>query len=288
MKNYIGYKNQINGLQDVLQTVKTTEKIAASSVHLLKTDVNYLGIYSKHIQNTLTRLSLYHKNQKHPLLSENNHSPKALLILTGDKGLVGGLWHNLISSFIKGDAVYHSIIIYGAKGKNYLTEEKAADKKSFNILNKNAEEIKIEDLIDYVFETFKKEKFSTMDILYPEFISLAVQEPRFVSFLPFKFELENKIATENSIGLPIFESSKEKIFDELLQKYTEVFLRKIILETKLSELSARTVSMEHATAKTEGFIKQAELSFVKERRRLFTQRQLESFTSHKTHAIEKT
>ena len=53
------------------------------------------------------------------------------------------------------------------------------------------------------------------------------------------------------------------------------------METKLSELSARTVAMEQATAKTKELIQKLTINYTKERRRVVTQRQLESFAARK-------
>lgn len=67
----------------------------------------------------------------------------------------------------------------------------------------------------------------------------------------------------------------------MLENYVKVSFAEIALETKLSELSARTVAMEDAAAKTEKLIKKTTLGYSKERRESETQKQLESFSAHK-------
>jgi len=272
MKSYIAHKNQIQGVKDVSETVKTVEKIAASSVHFLKQEVSELNTYAAEIERVLTRLFLFYQKEDHPLLQKRTMGRKTLVVITGDKGLVGGLWHGVINTFLKNVKQYQSIIVIGAKGENYLKEENIPIIKSFTLLE-------IEPISNYIFKEFKKGIFSQVDILYPQFIFLAEQTPNFIPFLPFEFKPAKE--KKSSEGLPIFEPSKRKIFDNLLQKYIEVFFHKIIMETKLSELSARTVAMEHATTKTEELIQKSTLDYTKERRRIITQRQLESFTAHK-------
>lgn len=272
MKTYLTYKNQVQGFEDVSETVKAIEKIAASSVHFLKMEVFNLNEYQKHIEEILAGLSLSYFKKDHPLLQKNKAESKALIVITGDKGLVGGLWHTIVNSFLNKADDYQSTIAIGNKGKNYLEEEGIKIIKSGEI----------NSIMNYVFDEFKREKFSEIDILYPKFVSLAEQKPAFVPFLPFKFILpEAKSSSKNASGLPIFEPSKQKLFNQLLQKYIGLYLRKIVLETKLSELSARTVAMEHASAKTDEFIENLTLSFRKERCRILTQRQLESFAAHR-------
>ena len=60
-----------------------------------------------------------------------------------------------------------------------------------------------------------------------------------------------------------------------------MFTYKVIAEAQLSELSARTVTAEHATVKTNHIIREMKLNYFKERKREMTQMQLESFLVHK-------
>ena len=51
MKSYLVYKNQMQGVKDVSETVKTVEKIAASSVHFLKQEVSNLNGYAAEVDH---------------------------------------------------------------------------------------------------------------------------------------------------------------------------------------------------------------------------------------------
>ena len=285
MKSYIVYKNQIQGIRDVSETVKAAEKIAASSIHFLKQNVSNLNAYAVEVEKALIRLSLFYQKKNNPLLQKRETGRKTLVILTGDKGLVGGLWHSIINTFLENAKQYRSIIAVGAKGEYYLKEEGIPIIKLFTCFFDVPQKEEIKHITDYIFNEFKKGIFSQVDILYPQFVSLAKQKPNLIQFLPFEFtplKITNYNGREKSgEGLPIFEPSKQKVFDKLLQKYIGIFFYKIIMETKLSEFSARAVAMEHAATKTEGLIQKLTLDYAKERRRIITQRQLESFTSHK-------
>lgn len=280
MKTYLTHKNQIEGFKDVAAMVKTIEKIAAASVHFLEQEVANLIVFSAELEKVLARLSLFYQNEDNPLLNQKKTDKKMLIILTGDKGLVGGLWHEIISLFLDKRLQYQSIVVVGAKGKNYLEEEDVVVIKSFSELSEIPTEEEIGKITDYIFAEFKKGALSKVDVLYPNFISLAEQQAVFVQFLPFEFKLEEK--EEGLLGFPVFEPSKKMIFNEILQKYIQTSFYRIMMETKLSELSARTVSMEHASTKADEFIKNSTLNYIKDRRRFITQKQLESFTAHKT------
>jgi len=123
MRSYIAFQNQIHGFEDVAETTKTVEKIAASSVHFLRGKVSNLNKYADEAERVLARLTLFHSDKKHPLLNQKATGKKALVVFSGDKGLVGGLWHDIVGVAVKSSKEYQLIIAVGKKGKNYLEEE---------------------------------------------------------------------------------------------------------------------------------------------------------------------
>ncbi len=278
MKNFLYYKNETEKYEDVLETVKTMEKISASSIHSFKQDVAVLNQYSDSIEDLLAHLSLFYEKTDHPLLKKNKGNRHALIVLTGDKGLVGGLWHTIVNFVYENKEKYEDILVVGQKGKSYLEEAAIEIKQLFSQPDDITEE-SVNKITDYIFDNFKSGLFTTVDILYPKFVSLAEQTPQLQSFLPFDFKLD--LEKKEANGIPIFDPSKKEIFDPLLQKYIKIFFYKIMMETKLSELSARTIAMEHATTKITEEIKKIKLKFLDEKRKDTTQKQLESFTAHK-------
>jgi len=172
MKTYLVYKERVEGFKDVSETVKVVEKISASSVHSLKKETASLSIYINEIKNILFRLSPFCKENNHPLLQKNDTGEKTLVIITGDKGLVGGLWHKVIDAFLENDNHYQSVIIIGKEGQEYLNEENVRIVKSFTDDANVSLEERTMQITDYVFREFENKIFSRVDILYPRFISL--------------------------------------------------------------------------------------------------------------------
>lgn len=290
MKKYLIYKRRINEFENVGETVRIIEKTAASHIHLLKKQVNILSDYKKDVGTVLKRLSKFWQGKKHPLLEKRGAGIKAILIITGDKGIVGGLYHNLINRILERKNYYQKIWVLGKKGMEYLNEENIKAEllpfESDGLINPD----KIEEMGTIFFNYFQNNNPQSVDILYPRFISLTKQEPIIANFLPFDFKgaSENeedefiKSGPEDNEGFPIFEPSKKDIFSPLLKKYISIFLIELALETKLSEFSARTITAEHAVSVTKDIVRDLNLKFLKERRKLLTQKQLESFIAHQT------
>ena len=277
MENYLVYKDQIEGFKEVSETVKTVEKIAASSIGYLRKDMANIDAYQANMARILARLSLFHEVERASKIT----GVPALVVLTSDKGLTGGLWRRTIDEFVKSARQNYGVIIsVGTRGEKYLKEEGVEATQSFG----NGT-----DALRQVTDGFRTGLFARVDILYPKFMSLAEHRPTIVPFLPFSFD-ETALPSADKpgaggieYGSPIVEPMRAlpDIFDRLMRKYTDAFFQKIAAEGKLSEFSARTVSMEHASTKTDELIKGLVLGYRTEHRRSMTQKQLESFIAHK-------
>jgi F-type H+-transporting ATPase subunit gamma len=284
MKRFLDFKTNVENYEDVSVTIKTIEQIAASQIHRFKNDVANLEDYISNIKRGLARLTIFYEAKSYPLLLKRNSGDKLLIVITSNKGLVGGLYHDIISKAVESQHLYTSIYVVGERGKQYLQEENIVVSQPYFELSDIPDPTEIKTITDHLFTAFTTKSIQTIDILYPSFLSLGEQSTTISQFLPFNFE--NDLTEKNNLkpsandGFPIFESSKQRIFQELLSKYIQSAFYKIIIESKLSEFAARTVSMEHASAKIKHFKSNLEAMYFKERRLITTQKQLESFTAH--------
>ncbi len=277
MKPYLEFKNEIVGLNDVLSTVKMVEKISASNIHMLKSTVAAHISYQTSISDMMGRLLQFMHATDDPLLHVAPDRPTALVLLTGNKGLVGGLNHGLIEELMdtRKDA---AVIAVGKKGERYCAEEGIKIAKEFETQKDLPTEAEISEISRFVIEAFLDGTYGRIDIIYPQYVSLTVQTPQRTTFLPFDFTPPEN---DETLGFPIFGASRKAVFTWLLKRYVEIAFVRVLLEAKLSELSARTVETEQAAEKTRKIIKATQLDFFKTRRRSLTQKQLESFAVHK-------
>ena len=108
METNLNYNNKVKGFKDVLETVKSKEKISASSFHFLEMETANLNQYTDFIERILARLSLFYQKKDHPFLQQRKTGEKMLIIITADKGLVGGLWHKVINTFLEKIGDYYT------------------------------------------------------------------------------------------------------------------------------------------------------------------------------------
>lgn len=302
MKEYHLYKTHIEGIADVRETIRVIEKSSASYIHFLKKEVTAMFVYKKHIQMALARLSHFYWNNFHPLLREKKEGKETLLVITGEKGIVGGLYHELVNACVQRKKQYRKIFVVGKKGERYLQEEGIKAEAIFPLVNSatlpSREEAK--KMTCRLFERYNSPQIKSIDILSARFLSLARHVPRVTRFLPFRFTEDKTLDIKpfsidqylsplkttagkgeaDADGFPLFEPSKERIFHELLEKYIDVSFFEILLEAKLSEFAARTVTAESAVKEADRIIQSLTREFLKLKHLTTTQKQIENFRAH--------
>jgi len=173
MKTYLTFTNQLSGLRNVLATVQATEKISASQVHTLKQEVRTLEQYAGALESLLGRLDQYYQTVSHPLLAAAGHGRNALLILTGQRGLVGGLWQSLVSKAVAMNNRYHTVLAYGARGGQFLRQEHITLQ---SIIPASKSLPSMRDIVLFqqrLFKAFERGEYESIDVLYPKFTSIA-------------------------------------------------------------------------------------------------------------------
>ncbi len=277
MKSYLAYKNELTGVYDLREMIKTLEKISLSKVYIIQKIFGSLNEYSREILIILNRLNRFYSKQNHVLLKKREEGKKILVIISGNKSLVGSLWDKTYKLFEKNKNDYDNFIIIGEKILDFFQKNDFKFRKYFS-LNEEIDETEIAMISKYIINIFKIEEIKEIDIIFADFINITKQKVVIKQFLPFSFDLEEMYSEKKDLGFPIFLPNKEEIFLELIDKYIEFYLYSMLIKVKLSELSARTLILENASKKSKEVIKKIKKDYMKDHRAQINQRQIEAFT----------
>ena len=282
MKSYLEFKTKVNALQEVEETVKAIEKIAASQIYGLKKKNNLLKAYSREIALMLHYILPSISNTKNRLFMKNeNIQKKLLIIISGEKGLAGAYYNKLFEYFVKQKENYDDFVIIGERRKEFIGLKNIHLLNSFIKIPK--EDLEVKKVLNTISSFYLDKKYKQIDILFSSFQSLIVQEPKIITYLPFSKSIKNQFLQKEEVqlALPIFEPSMKGIFKVLIDKFINIYFYQIILEARLSELCARAVAMEKASHESQKIIKNTIHYFLRERRKELTKAQIEEFFAHK-------
>ena len=264
-KKYIVFKKQVSEIEDIRETAKALEKIAAANVHYLNITSQRIKDYDGEIKRIFCDLG--ETASSHPLFRQNE-AKKLNILLTSERGLCGPLLNKLLDFFNLKTKKDDKILVMGKKGEELLRERSKEPDYFFPAQKEIPQKNDIKEMEELVISQFLEGKVGEVAVFYPSFESLAVQNPRVFAFLPIeeeRFKAETGEAREAE-GFPIYEPSKKQILDYLIKEYLGLVFYQMVLETKLSELSARTVAMEDAGEKAQKLIKQITLKYFREKR----------------------
>ncbi len=284
MRAYLQIRNDIDGYGAVADTVRAVETVAASNIQRIRNATLSRSAYVEELRAILASFSRHFPLERGRLPRRASAGSRALLVLGGDRGMVGGLYNGLIGALAAARGNYDKVVVVGERVAKYAHEEGIAIDEVLPGIPDRAAREDTAPVSDRAIAEFQDGDWRQVDVLYARFSSLTVQAPGIDTFLPFTFSPAQAAEPETGqpLGLPIFRPSIGGVAEELLKRYAALFFHSIASEAKLSEFAARTVATENAAAKAEEQMGRSRLKYFKERRRDFSQKQIESFFAHRT------
>lgn len=293
MESTRNIKRQVQSVKNIAKITKAMEMVSAAkmkrSQEAALASRPYAEAALRLLQNIGPQLQELQKN--YPLAERRVVKKIALLVITSDKGLCGGLNSNVIrlaQKFLaENDGKTIEIIAVGKKsekafrGKNNITAYFDLSGKTLTL----KETFPVSHLL---MEDFKKRQYDEVWAVYTNFISTLKQEPDMKKILPvtettLKQTIEemgedekgraNKLHTE--VTEYIFEPSAEQLLNSLLPGIVETQVFHVLLESGASEHSARMVAMKNATESAEEVLEDLNLSYNYARQQKITQEMTE-------------
>jgi F-type H+-transporting ATPase subunit gamma len=233
------------------------------------------------------KLDLTGATISHPFFEKREVKTRGILILSTDKGLCGPLNTNLfrkITDEVKGNAKFVAV---GRKAVQFVSRSRRELIADFTISDK-AHFQELRPMLKMLIDAYKNGEVDTIEVAYPSFVNVLVQEPVIQSMLPIidlrevLDELKKRVADEDGILAArsdkremVFEPSAEAILDQLPDLYVKVIIHQLVLESRASEYSARMVAMKAATDNASNLVDDLTLDYNKARQAAITQEILE-------------
>jgi F-type H+-transporting ATPase subunit gamma len=211
---------------------------------------------------------------------------RAIILVSSDRGLCGGLNSNLFREAIKFDKNTTVYITAGRKASQFVARTKRPLSAEFTYKDTPLF-AEARAISKFAQDLFLKGEVDAVDILFSKFVSTLVQTPKVVPFLP--------VGTISGVTVGInaapaealakttdtfeFEPDEETVLGALLPHSLNFQMHQILLEAKASEQSARMVAMKNATDNAKQIIKDLTLEYNKLRQANITKELLEITTA---------
>lgn len=277
-------KRRITSVKNTQKITNALQLVAASKMRRAQDRAQQAEPYSSKLRSVLAGLSATVGSSQgesiHPLLASRPVRNIALLHITPDRGLCGGLNSNLNRSAGTWAAAQHepvSVIAVGKKGRDFFVRAHTHLTAEFTELGDYptaADTLAIGRVLvnDYLDGTIDRAFIS-----FPELVSTAVQHPVIRQLLPI--EAPSSDASEDASGAMgqqyIFEPSPEEVLARLLPRYIEMQIYEAVLQNAASFQSAQMVAMKNATDNAGEITRELTLTYNKARQEQITKELLD-------------
>ncbi|MQY80928.1 MAG: ATP synthase F1 subunit gamma [Dehalococcoidia bacterium] len=276
MANIRIIKRRIKGVRSTAKITRAMEMIAASRMRRAQERGLAGRPYADKIQQVIADLAALTEagREPHPLLQRRQIKKIALVHITPDRGMCGGLVSGLnraIGSYILKQEVPVSVIAVGRKGLDFI---RRCDKEviaEFTHLGDRPSLMDTLPISHIVIDDYSKGAFDLVYLVYARFVTTMVQHPCVQQLLPVE---PASIPAAQNVEY-IYEPGPEAVLSNLLPRFVEMEVYHAILESIASEQSARMVAMKNATDNATELIDELTLLYNKARQEAITKELLD-------------
>lgn len=242
-------RRRIRTTQNIAKITKAMEIVAAAKMRRAQERCLAGRPYDIKIREVIANLVAVPRREEeilHPLLHKRPVKNIALIHITADRGLCGGLNSSVnraSASFILEQTVPVYIVAVGKKGRDFMLRTGQRLRAEFSRLGDKPRLIDISPIARVVIDDYTNNFVDEVYLAYPKFISTMVQRPTIQKLLP----VEPALLPPKQRVEYIFEPDPRFVLAQLLPRFVEMQIYQAILEAIASEQSARMVAMRNAT-----------------------------------------
>ena len=280
-------RRRIKSVKNTAQITKAMQMVAAAKMRKAQQAALVGRPYAELMNSLLAEAAPRIASFKHPLMENRPVKKRAVILVTSDRGLCGGLNGNLFREAAKLDKNTTLFVSAGKKGAQFIARTKRQLSAEFTY--KDAPTYaEARAISKFAQDLFLKGEVDAVDILYTNYVSTLVQQPKTVPFLPVgKIQAvkagiggqAQELKSVEKTDLFEFEPDEESVLSALLPHSLNFQVHQILLEAKASEHSARMVAMKNATDNAKQLIKDLTLEYNKLRQSNITKELLEITTA---------
>ncbi|OGZ32223.1 MAG: ATP synthase F1 subunit gamma [Candidatus Portnoybacteria bacterium RIFCSPLOWO2_12_FULL_39_9] len=301
-------KRRKKSISNIGQIAKAMEIVSVTKMRRSQAIALATRPYTKEAMEILKTISQRTDPAFSYFLEQRPEQKIAVLLISADKGLCGGLNSNIFRKTEELLTKYPSsavdFVVIGKKGAQWCERKKLNVIKSFFSFGDYVDFKETLPVSEFIIDVFRAREYDAVWAVYTNFLSALKQETTAKLILPLKEEglkeiiaaivpVYGRFANTNyggstSIVVEVeppkeppkefkwefeykFEPDIKVILDDLLYNLTQVEIYYVILESNASEHSARRLAMKNASDNAENIITDLNLLYNKARQAAITQ-----------------
>jgi F-type H+-transporting ATPase subunit gamma len=269
-------RRRIRSIQSTAKITRAMEMIATAKMRRAQEQALSGRPYSDKITQVIADLAAESAgdNVAHPLLEKRKINKIAVIHITSDRGLCGGLNANmnrLTGKFMLEQSTPVTLITVGRKGRDFMYRQQRDVRAEFTKISDRPTMLETLPISRIIIDDYSTGYIDQVYLAYTRFVTTIVQNPTLEPLLPIEPAAIPKTETKEFI----YEPDPSFVLNELLPRYVEMKVYHAILEAIASEQSARMVAMRSATDNANDVIEELTLILNKARQEMITKELLD-------------
>jgi len=269
-------RRRMRGIQNITKITRAMEMIATSKMRRAQERGLAGRPYSEKIRQVIADLAALPQAERvpHPLLQRRPVAKLAIVYITPDRGLCGGLVANInrrTASYILEQGIPATLICVGRKGLDFMRRHSRDIRAEFTGLGDQPGWLDTLPISRIIIDDYTSGLIDAAYLAYTQFVSTMVQRPIIQSILPVEPAV---IPAAQNVDY-IYEPGPHEVLEGLLPRFVEMQIYHALLESIASEQSARMVAMRNATDNARELIDELTLMYNKARQESITKELLD-------------
>ncbi|HEU6380172.1 proton-translocating ATPase, F1 sector, gamma-subunit [Streptococcus pneumoniae] len=271
-------KTKIASTKNTSQITNAMQMVSAAKLGRSEEAARNFQVYAQKVRKLLT--DILHGNgagaSTNPMLISRSVKKTGYIVITSDRGLVGGYNSSILKAVMELKEEYHpdgkgfEMICIGGMGADFfkargiqpLYELRGlADQPSFDQVRK---------IISKTVEMYQNELFDELYVCYNHHVNTLTSQMRVEQMLPIVDLDPNEADEEYSLTFEL-ETSREEILEQLLPQFAESMIYGAIIDAKTAENAAGMTAMQTATDNAKKVINDLIIQYNRARQAAITQ-----------------
>ncbi len=265
-------KRRKSSIQSTGQITKAMKLVSTVKLQRSKQAAINSKDYFNYMYRTVQSMLAKAGSINHSFVKGNDSSKKAVIMITGNRGLAGGYNSNIVKTVTRSGMSKDDMIIYsvGKKGREAMHRhgyELAADYSTMIDAPQYDDAMRLSAVL---LNAFRNGEIGEIYLAYTGFKNTVVHEPKLIKLLPV--ELSEDAETNEQSKVPMnFEQEEEEALELIIPKYVTSLIYGGMIESVASENGARMQAMDNATSNAEEMIDKLTLQYNRARQGSITQ-----------------
>lgn len=265
-------EQRIKSTKSTRQITKAMQMVSASKLSRAEANAKKFVPYMDKIEEVVGSIASVTQNSGHPMLVTRPVKKTGYIIVTSDRGLVGGYNANILRKAKRAIEARHAskdeivLFVIGSKGTEFFKRLGFDVQESLVGLTDHPSFEEIKNIANKAVGMFTEGNYDELYLYYNHFVSAISNEPTERKLLPLTDLEPSGVSSSYE-----FEPSAEVILESLLPQYAESLIFGAVLDGKASEHASSMTAMKTATDNATDLIDDLTLVFNRARQAAITQ-----------------